>query len=131
MNHVLIVDDDPAILFLMSKIVSRGGWKPLLARSGAEALELLDQAEVVVTDFSMPGMDGLELVGEIRERDPAVPVILVSGYCSETVVGWAMAAGARQCIQKPFELQQLTLAIDGAMQARRRMRPVRPGSSAA
>lgn len=114
MCRVLLVDDDPTILRLLAKIVSSRGWEPLLARSGREALPLIHRADVVVTDFSMPFMDGLEVLGAIRERDDALPVILVTGHCSERLFELAMAAGAHRCLAKPFELAQLTDAIASA-----------------
>lgn len=117
MKRVLIVDDDPAIRRLMSAIVSRAGWQAVEASSGTEALGRVDEADVVVTDFCMPGMDGLELLDAIRERDATLPVILVSGYCSDSIVGWAMAGGARRCLSKPFDLQELTGAIEAALES--------------
>lgn len=115
MYSVLLVDDDPTILLLLAKIVSSRGWEPLLARSGQEALSWIHRADVVVTDFSMPGMDGLEVLGAIRERDDALPVILVTGNCSERLFELAMDAGAYRCLGKPFELAQLTEAIGSAL----------------
>ena len=128
MYRVLLVDDDPTILRLLAKIVSSRGWEPLLARSGQEALLLIHRADVVVTDFSMPGMDGLEVLGAIRERDDALPVLLVTGHCSERLFELAMNAGAYRCLAKPFELAQLTDAIAGALavaRAGRRSWPAR------
>ncbi|GEJ56578.1 response regulator [Anaeromyxobacter diazotrophicus] len=119
MSRVLLVDDDPTILRLLAKIVSSRGWEALLARSGPEALSRMDRADVVVTDFSMPGMDGLELLGAIRERDDALPVILVTGHCSERLFELATNAGAYRCLAKPFELAQLTDAIACAFAAAR------------
>lgn len=115
MYRVLLVDDDPTILCLLAKIVSSRGWEPLLARSGQEALSKIHRADVVVTDFSMPGMDGLEVLGAIRERDDALPVLLVTGHCSERLFELAMDAGAYRCLAKPFELAKLTDAIASAL----------------
>jgi DNA-binding NtrC family response regulator len=115
MNRVLLVDDDRMILQLLAKIVSSRGWEPILARSGREALSSIDRADVVVTDFSMPGMDGLELLGAIRERDEALPVILVTGHCAEHLFELATRAGAHRCLAKPFALDELTDAIASAL----------------
>jgi DNA-binding NtrC family response regulator len=134
MYRILLVDDDPTILLLLSKIVSSRGWEPLLARSGREALSSIHRADVdvVVTDFSMPGMDGLEVLGALRERDHALPVILVTGNCSERLFDLAMDAGAYRCLAKPFELAQLTDAIASALvvsRPRRRNWPARGAAS--
>ena len=134
MYRVLLVDDDPTILLLLSKIVSSRGWEPLLARSGREALSSIHRADVdvVVTDFSMPGMDGLEVLGALHARDHELPVILLTGNCSERLFDLAMDAGAYRCLAKPFELAQLTDAIASALAAarpRRRNLPAREGTS--
>ncbi len=133
MHRVLLVDDDPTILRVLAKIVSSRGWEPLLAGSGQEALSSLRRADVdvVVTDFSMPGMDGLELLGEIRKSWDALPVILVTGHCSERLFELAMDAGAYRCLAKPFELAQLTDAIASAFAlARARGRRSEPRDAA-
>jgi DNA-binding NtrC family response regulator len=131
MYRVLLVDDDPTILHLLAKIVSSRGWEPLLARSGQAALSWIHRADVVVTDFSMPGMDGLEVLGAIRERDDALPVILVTGHCSERLFELAMDAGAYRCFAKPFELAQLTDAIASALAVARAGRRNWPARDAA
>jgi two-component system, NtrC family, response regulator len=133
MYRVLLVDDDPTILHLLAKIVSSRGWEPLLARSGQEALSWLNRADVdvVVTDFSMPGMDGLEVLGAIRERDDAPPVIMVTGHCSERLFELAVDAGAYRCLGKPFELAKLTEAIASALAVARAGRHSWPDRGAA
>ncbi|HTP29024.1 MAG TPA: response regulator, partial [Anaeromyxobacteraceae bacterium] len=62
MQRVLLVDDEPSVLFALKELVREGGWEPLLARSGTEALGLVERADAVVTDFAMPEMDGMELL---------------------------------------------------------------------
>src|SRR5207249_1688354 len=78
MKRVLLVDDEPSILVALRSLVERRGWEALVASSGIEALALLDgtggRPDAVVTDFSMPGMDGLELLAAIRRRDRHLPV---------------------------------------------------------
>ena len=115
MKRILIVDDDPSILHLLSLIVSRQGYEALLACSGPAALELLDCADAVVTDLTMPEMDGLELLRAIRQRYDALPVILVTGYHSESLAAHARARGAFACLPKPFDLQKLRHVLDSAL----------------
>ncbi len=118
MKRILVVDDDPAILFLVSTMIARFGYETLVASSGFEALDVVAHADVVVTDVCMPGMDGLELLSAIRERDDELPVILVTGLYSDALAEHAVAAGAFQCLPKPFEIQQLKRAIAAALDAR-------------
>ena len=74
MSSVLLVDDEPGVLFTLSELLTERGHRVLEAKSGDEALRKLDEADTVLTDLAMPGMDGLELVSHIVQRDPTLPV---------------------------------------------------------
>ncbi|HYX90929.1 MAG TPA: sigma-54 dependent transcriptional regulator, partial [Myxococcaceae bacterium] len=118
MPRVLLVDDEPSVLAALKELVRSRGWEPLLARSGATALELVERADAVVTDFSMPGMDGMELLRAIRERDESLPVILLTAHGSERLAVRAIKAGAYEYVTKPFEVDDLALALGRALEAR-------------
>src|SRR5262245_42051969 len=114
---VLVVDDEPGVRFALTEVLSDRGHRVIAAASGAEALELLDGVDVVVTDLAMPGMDGLELVQQIAARAPALPVILVTAHGSEQVLRIASSRGVCRCVPKPFDIDELARVIE---QARRR-----------
>jgi two-component system, NtrC family, response regulator AtoC len=118
MASVLLVDDDAAVLFALEALVRARGHDPVLARSAAEALPLVDAADAVLTDFSMPEMDGMELLRLIRERDAALPVILLTAHGSERLAVRAMKAGAYEYVPKPFDAEELALALERAIEAR-------------
>jgi two-component system response regulator AtoC len=118
MARVLLVDDEPSVRAALKELVQARGWEPLVARSGAEALELVDRADAVVTDFSMPEMDGLELLRAVRERDESLPVILLTARGSERLAVRAMKAGAYEYVPKPFDVDEMLLAIGRALEAR-------------
>jgi DNA-binding NtrC family response regulator len=119
MSCVLLVDDEPAVLFTLSEVLSERGHRVLQARSGSEALGKLDEAEAVVTDLAMPKMDGLELLSQITARDPALPVILLTAHGSERVAVAAMKQGAYDYVAKPFDIDELAVVIERALEARR------------
>lgn len=79
---VLLVDDDPLVRNLTERVLRRAGWQTLSAASAAEALAILDRDRcgLMISDVSMPGMDGLALSESARARCPDLPVILTSGY---------------------------------------------------
>src|SRR5215211_3494319 len=118
MARVLLVDDEPSVLVALKELVRSRGWEPLLARSGASALDLVERADAVVTDFSMPGMDGMELLKSVRERDETLPVILLTAHGSERLAVRAIRAGAYEYVTKPFDIDEMALALGRALEAR-------------
>jgi two-component system response regulator AtoC len=119
MSTVLLVDDEPGVLFTLSEVLADRGHRVLTAKSGEAALPQLDEADAVLTDLSMPGMDGLELMGQIGSRDPSLPVILLTAHGSERVAVAAMKQGAYDYLAKPFDIDEVALVIERALEARR------------
>jgi DNA-binding NtrC family response regulator len=119
MSRVLLVDDDPSVLFALKEVVRGRGWEPLQARSGADALGLVDRADAIVTDFSMPEMDGMELLRAIRDRDETLPVILVTAHGSERLAVRAIRAGAYEYVTKPVDVDEVGVVIERALESRR------------
>jgi two-component system, NtrC family, response regulator AtoC len=126
MAKILLVDDEPGVLFTLGEVLEAGGHEPVAAGSGAEALSRLDAAagdaggaiDAVITDLSMPGMDGLSLLAAIRERDPSLPVVLLTARGSERVAVQAMKAGAYDYLQKPYGIDEVRLTLARALEAR-------------
>jgi DNA-binding NtrC family response regulator len=118
MARVLLVDDEPSVRAALRELVQSRGWEPLVARSGPEALELVDRADAVVTDFSMPEMDGMDLLRAVRDRDESLPVILLTARGSERLAVRAIRAGAYEYVPKPFDVDEMALAIGRALEAR-------------
>ena len=115
---VLLVDDEPGVLYTLSEVLSERGHRVLKAASGAAALPQLDDASVVVTDLQMPGMTGLELIAAITARDPTLPVILLTAHGSEKVAVAAVKAGAYDYLTKPFDIDEVAVVIERALEAR-------------
>src|SRR5688500_9880370 len=78
---VLAVDDDLALLGVLSRVLTRAGYRCIMASSGAEALCRLGDApvDVLITDLAMPGMGGLEFMHRARARDPDLPILIMTG----------------------------------------------------
>ena len=119
MSCVLLVDDEPGVLFTLSELLIERGHKVTTAKNGVEALTKLDEAETVLTDLSMPRMDGLELMTQIAARDPSLPVILLTAHGSEKVAVAAMKQGAYDYLTKPFDIDEVAVVIERALEARR------------
>jgi two-component system response regulator AtoC len=119
LSCVLLVDDEPGVLFTLSELLLERGHRIVTARSAVDALEKLDDADAVITDLSMPGMDGLELMAQIAQRDPALPVILLTAHGSERVAVAAIKQGAYDYLAKPFDIDEVAVVITRALEARR------------
>ena len=121
MSKVLIVDDSPAQLFNLRRIVEGAGHHAVTADCGERALELaqLEQPEVILMDIIMPGMSGYQAKRRLG-RDAStrsIPVIFVSSRCGEADRVWGMRQGARDYVTKPIDPAVLLSAISGAMAA--------------
>ena len=106
------------MLFTLKEVLVERGHEPIAAASGRDALGRLDGVEAVVTDLSMPGMTGLALLAAIRERDAALPVVLLTAHGSEKVAVSAMKAGAYDYAAKPFDIDELVAVVERALEAR-------------
>src|SRR5205807_3672288 len=126
---VLIVDDDVALLQALPETVRlrMGGVVVDTADSGAVALNRLDARDydAIVTDIKIPGMDGLELLAEIRTQRPETPTLMITGYGEHELVVRALRAGAYDFIQKPIDRDYFLASLRRAMAKRELSRRVR------
>jgi CheY-like chemotaxis protein len=116
--RVLLVDDDPLVLTSTAGMLEDLGHVAIEAEGGAQALERLREgapAEIVVTDYGMPGLSGTELAEEIDRRWPGLPVILVTGYGE---IPASLPPGVTS-LRKPFGQDVLAAAIQAAVRDRR------------
>jgi two-component system, NtrC family, sensor kinase len=122
-SKILIVDDEPAIVRLLSLSLKSDGYDTCTAASGEEALEVFDQQspDIVVTDIKMPGMDGLELLKKIKTLAPDKEVIIVTGHGDIDSTITALQYGASDFINKPVRDEALAIALERA-QAKIRIR---------
>jgi two-component system response regulator AtoC len=119
MAKVLLVDDEPAVLYTLQEVLGERGDTVVTASSGQVALERLEGVEAVVTDLAMPGMDGMALLRAVRERDPDLPVIVLTAQGSERTAVTAMKAGAYDYLRKPFDIDEVGLVVERAAEAYR------------
>ncbi len=115
--RILIVDDDPGTVASLSRAFALEGYEATTAPSAARALERLQAGPVdaILSDLVMPGMDGLELLGRLREQAPGVPVILMSGQATVETAVKATKLGALDFVEKPVGLDRLLLTLRNAL----------------
>lgn len=111
---ILVVDDDPSSRTLLREILLEDGYSVLDAEDGEFALELLESRSVdlVITDRSMPRMDGLTLLSKLRETKKAIPVLMISGYGEESLWGQAIGLGAVEYLLKPFKAEEVLKVVN-------------------
>ncbi|MBI3723514.1 response regulator, partial [bacterium] len=124
-RRVLVVDDDARVRALLSDVLSAEGHSVRTAASGEEALALVrsgsEPIDLLVTDVAMPGMSGLALAGELREHDPDVGIVLVSGWAASATPE-ALARLRATLLQKPFRTEDVRAQVAAATEAARSAR---------
>ena len=121
-ERILVVDDENAIREVVCSILSQAGFECRPVTSAKEALALLHSGEnysLVLSDLVMEGMDGLSLLGRIRQRHPDLPVVMVTAVHDISVALAAIRNGAYDYLLKPFESEQLLAIVRRAMENRR------------
>ena len=119
-TKILVVDDERAILDTVEILLRGEGFDASVAQSGREALERFEEIapDIVVTDIRMPGVTGLDLLEAVRERDPEIPVILMTAQASLQSAVKAVNQGAFYYLQKPFSNAELVALCRRAAQLR-------------
>lgn len=108
-NHILIVDDEDLYRRALERILRRQGHRISSACNGPEALEFIasESVDLVLCDFKMPGMTGLEVIAQIHQSRPDLPCIIITGFGSAERSLEALGAGAYWYLEKPFEQERL------------------------
>ena len=118
---VLVVDDEQDIRDGCERIISKMGCEVHKASQGDHALKMLEDTlySIILLDMKMPGMDGLEVLRHIMERDDQIIVIVITGYATVETAIKAMKLGAYDFIPKPFEPDQLRIVVGRALEKQR------------
>ena len=125
-GKILIVDDETVVRDSLGKWFSSEGYQARPVAGAREALESIQNAEydVALIDIKMPGMDGMELQARLREADPELTVIIMTGYASVETAVQALKHGAYDYITKPVDPDELSHLVSNAMEHRRARREV-------
>lgn len=119
-HKVLIVDDEPSIRLTLAEFLRREGFEPLTASDAAQGAALFGEGvEVAVVDINLPGRSGIELLRELRERDPRVPVIVITGEPNVSHLPEIVRAGAYDFLAKPVLKESITRAVARAAEKKR------------
>ena len=114
-STIMIVDDEPDILLVLSDFLRNEGFTVLTATNGNEALDVVNASkktiDLVLLDMAMPHMNGIETLKELKKIRPEMSAIMITAYRDAEKVVEAFRLGAYDCIFKPFDLQYLRRAV--------------------
>jgi two-component system response regulator PilR (NtrC family) len=120
MAHILIVDDEQGMRQLLSLVFGRAGHQVRAAENGRRAVEMLREsaADLIISDVRMPDMGGIELLSAARELSPDVAVVMMTAFATVETAREAFKLGADDFIQKPFDVDELKLIVEKALELR-------------
>jgi signal transduction histidine kinase/CheY-like chemotaxis protein/GAF domain-containing protein len=125
-EHILVIDDDPQVLALISRFLRRSGYQVETIGDGGMAIERLrheatldeDGLALVLSDLKMPGMDGLRILDEVKEYCPDAVFVLITGYATTDSAVAALRQGVYDYLTKPLDLDDLLSTVQRALEHR-------------
>ncbi len=116
--RILVIDDDVAICRSIKRILEADGYKVATAETGEKGLKMVDQSsyDLLLLDLRLGGIDGLEVLKQVKEKNPDQLVIMITGFANVASAVEAMKRGAYDYIQKPFSTDELKLAMQKAVE---------------
>lgn len=106
MKGILIVDDQQGIRLLLNEVFKKEGYQTYLAANGIEALHIFDKEKIdcVLLDMKIPGMNGIEILKHLKERNKQIPVIMMTAYGEQEAIDEAIELGVVKYFTKPFNI---------------------------
>jgi DNA-binding NtrC family response regulator len=114
---VLVIDDDPKVAWILSEGLS-SSFEFVTARDGIEGIQMVstEKPDLILLDIKMPGMTGLEVLEKLNKQDPRPEVIMISGHGDTKYVVESMRLGAAEFIDKPFDVREVEIHINGVLE---------------
>jgi nitrogen regulation protein NR(I) len=121
MPRLLVVDDEPGVLYSLERSLRSGDTEVITASTAREGIRLLREmrADLVILDVRLPDMSGLDAYDQIRKIDPRLPVVIITAFASTETAIEAMKRGAFEYLLKPLDLGQLREVVDRALELSR------------
>src|ERR1700729_1926850 len=117
-KRILVVEDEEKLRRIVELQLLDAGFDVDKASKAEEALPLIDRADLILTDYKLPGMTGLEMMQIIRRQNSTLPVIMMTAFGTVENAVEAMKAGAADFLLKPFSLDQLVAVVSKALEIR-------------
>jgi two-component system, NtrC family, response regulator AtoC len=119
MKNILLIDDDPVVRSLASGILRKNGYNVQTAKEGREGLEIVKNSlpDLVITDYQMPGLSGMEVLTKLKEVNDSLPVIMLTAFGDATLTIKTMQTGAFDYIEKPINPKELLETVKNGLKA--------------
>jgi two-component system response regulator PilR (NtrC family) len=119
-SRVLVVDDERSMREMLSILLEREGYEVVAAKNGQEALESFESSffDLVISDIQMPGLNGIELLGRIKQLAPEVPVLMITAFATAEQAVDAIKLGAFHYFTKPFNNDEIRALVSNALERR-------------
>jgi DNA-binding NtrC family response regulator len=119
-GRILVIDDEDIVRLSCSRTLVPEGYELKMAKNGLEGIKMLEEEsfDLVLTDLKMPNMDGIEVLGTIKEKWPKTDVVIVTGYQTVETAVKAIKLGAFDYIEKPFTPDTLIATVSNVFRAR-------------
>lgn len=116
-THILVMEDDQTISAALDMILTEAGYDVDVAETGEAALELFGQKQfdLIVADLKLPGINGMEVIKQVKEKKPEMEVIVITGVGTQSIAEEALELGAHDFLPKPFTDDQIKTAINEAL----------------
>ncbi len=120
-GKILVIDDEDIVRLSCSRSLVPQGYELKMAKNGPEGLKILEEEtfDLVLTDLKMPNMDGIEVLGTIKERWPKTDVVIVTGYQTVETAVKAIKIGAFDYVEKPFTPDSLLATVANVFRTRK------------
>jgi DNA-binding NtrC family response regulator len=120
-GKILVVDDEKMIRWTLETALSKEGYDVVAVESGEEALEIVadNSPDVILLDITLPGKDGIQVLEEIKESEPSIAVIMITAHKEVSLAVSAMKLGAFDYIEKPFDVDRISIVVANAMERRK------------
>ena len=121
MSKILVIDDDSIVRTLLSNSLSKSGYEVITAKDGESGIQKAasDKPDLVITDFQMPGLSGLDVLNELKKTQPGIPVILLTAHGDVALTIKSIQLGAYDFIEKPIQLQEMLEIIKNGLEISR------------
>lgn len=121
LERILVVDDEIVVCRSVKKILEKKGYRVDMVQRGKDALDLIEREniDILIVDLKMPGMDGIVVLKNVKERHPDITVLMITGYATVETAVEAMKLGAFDYIPKPFSPAELSIIVEKALETRR------------